>query len=108
MTSKHELTYEYAQQIEEMLRLQAHRMSDKHHTMLVELGKLSQRMLLLQKDSNYLSNTEWLVLEDEFKNLSFLCNVQGAISGHAFHVLRKSEIAYSEVNDFISYVKKMQ
>ena len=108
MTSKHELTYVYARQIEEMLRLQAHRMSDKHHTMLIELGDLAQKMLLLQKNSNYFADAQWLALEDEFSNLSFLCNIQGAITGHAFHVLRKSEIAYSEVNDFISYVKKMQ
>ena len=108
MTSKHELTFEYTKQIADMLRLQAQFMSIKHHTMLVELGELSQQMLLLQKDSNYLSNTEWLALEDKFKNLSFLCDVQGAITGHAYHVLKKSEFAYSEVNDFISYVKKMQ
>ena len=104
--SKHDLTYEYAKQIEDMLRLQARHMSEKHHTMLVELGELAQKMLLLQKNSNYLADSEWLALEDGFKNLSLLCDIQGAISGHAFHVLRKSESTYHDITEFIGYVKK--
>jgi hypothetical protein len=104
--SKHELTYEYAKQIEELLRLQAKNMSKKHQSMLIELGDLAQRLLLLQKDNNYLSNAEWLETEDKYKNLCFLCDIQGAITGHAFHVLKQSETTYRDVSEFISYVKK--
>jgi hypothetical protein len=91
-----------------MLRLQAHRMSDKHHTMLIELGDLAQKMLLLQKNSNYFADAQWLALEDEFNNFSFLCNIQGAITGHAFHILKKSESTYHDVTEFVDYVKKIQ